>query len=297
MSNLPIGNLPEIFEIPAGSKIIVETPQGTKIAGAELVVAGNGAAIHNGIYRGKDLTDVYTDAQIHAMIADGSFKDLFVGDYVIKTINTSYGGSEKVKFIFAGFDLFLHNGDAEITAHHAVMLPEDSFKTLAAMNGSNTTANGYKGSAMYTTVLPVYAAAIKAAFSNYVLNYKVLVSNAISTSGASMAGAGLPGYASGWEWESVDLCLMNEVQLYGCTVLSSSFYDVGNRNLQFPLFALDPTKKVAGQGFEGAVSSRYDFWLSAVASAATFCYCAGGGTAYFYGASSAVGVRPYFLLS
>ena len=297
MSNLPIGNLPEITEIPAGSKIIVETPQGTKIAGAELVVAGNGAAIHNGIYRGKDLTDVYTDAQIHAMIADGSFKDLFVGDYVIKTINTSYGGSERVKFIFAGFDLFLHDGDTETTAHHAVMLPEDSFKTLAAMNGSNTTANGYKGSAMHSTVLPVYAAAIKAAFSNYVLTHREIISNAISTSGASMAGAGFTGYASGWGWEDITLRLMNEVQLYGCTVLSSSFYDVGNANMQFPLFRLNPAKKVAGQGFEGAVSSRYTFWLSAVASATNFCRCSLNGVADYYGASDARGVRPYFLLS
>ena len=90
---------------------------------------------------------------------------------------------------------------------------------------------------------------------------------------------------------------MNEVQLYGCTVVSSSWYDVGNANLQFPLFRLNPGKKVAGLGFEGAVSSRGSFWLSAVASAEAFCTCNNFGSAGQFVASDARGVRPYFLLS
>jgi len=304
MSNLPIAQLPSITELPAGSKFIVETSNGTKIieggnmeAGLVGLFAGHGAAAHNGIYRGKNLTGVYTDSELHAMIADGSFKDLFIGDYIEKQITTSYGGTETVRFIFAGFDIFLHNGGTEVTSHHAVLVPEDCFKTKAAMNSSNTTANGYNGSAMKTTVLPVYAAAIKSAFSNFVLTHQRLLSNAISTSGASMAGAGFTGYASGWSWYDVDICLMNEVQLYGAKVCSSSFYDVGDGNLQFPLFALDPTKKVAGCGLNAGTEGRSAFWLSAVVSATHFAYCGYDGTAYYYGASNSLGVRPYFLLS
>ena len=304
MSNLPIASLPSITELPSGAKLIVETSAGTKIieggnlrAGLIGLFAGHGAAAHNGIYRGKNLTSVYTDAELHAMIADGSFEDLYIGDYIEKSITTSYGGTETVRFIFAGFDLFLHNGGTEVTSHHAVLVPEDCFKTKAAMNSSNTTANGYNGSAMKSTVLPVYAAAIKSAFSNYVLSHQRLLTNGISTSGTSMAGAGFTGYASGWAWQDVDICLMNEVQLYGTTVLSSSFYDVGDGNLQFPLFALDPTKKVAGCGLDAGTEGRSSFWLSAVASATSFAACADNGDAAYSGASTSLGVRPYFLLS
>lgn len=43
---------------------------------------------HNGIYRGKDLTNVYTIDQKYAMIHDGTFSDLFLGDYFTKSITT-----------------------------------------------------------------------------------------------------------------------------------------------------------------------------------------------------------------
>ena len=41
---------------------------------------------------------------------------------------------------------------------------------------------------------------------------------------------------------------MSEIQVYGSTVLSSSFYDTGCDNIQFPLFRLAPNLKVAGLG-------------------------------------------------
>lgn len=43
---------------------------------------------HNGIYRGKDLTDVYTIDQMYDMNHAGTFDDLFLGDYFTKSITT-----------------------------------------------------------------------------------------------------------------------------------------------------------------------------------------------------------------
>lgn len=43
---------------------------------------------HNGIYRGKDLTNVYTVEEMYEMVHDGSFYDLFLGDYFTKSITT-----------------------------------------------------------------------------------------------------------------------------------------------------------------------------------------------------------------
>lgn len=43
---------------------------------------------HNCIYRGKDLTNVYTVDQMYSMIHSGNFDDLFLGDYFTKSITT-----------------------------------------------------------------------------------------------------------------------------------------------------------------------------------------------------------------
>ena len=51
-------------------------------------IADHNGTIHNGIYRGKDLTNIYTVEQMYAMIHDGSFSDLFLGDYFTKSITT-----------------------------------------------------------------------------------------------------------------------------------------------------------------------------------------------------------------
>ena len=86
--------------------------------------------------------------------------------------------------------------------------------------------------------------------------------------------------------------LMSEIQVYGSTVLSSSFYDTGCDNIQFPLFRLAPNLKVAGLGHNG---SRWWYWLSAVVSAAAFAYCYGDGCSDCNAAGDG-GVRPYFCI-
>ena len=101
------------------------------------------------------------------------------------------------------------------------------------------------------------------------------------------------GYASAWEWQDCQLRLMSEIQIYGSTVFSSSFYDMGNANIQFPLFRLAPNLKVAGLGHNG---SRMWTWLSAVVSAAAFAYCSSIGNSNDHDAAGEGGVRPYFCI-
>lgn len=52
-----------------------------------ILIKGNGLS-HNGIPRGDDLTNVYTDAEMYEMIHSGKFDDLFLGDYFTKSITT-----------------------------------------------------------------------------------------------------------------------------------------------------------------------------------------------------------------
>ena len=248
------------------------------------------AGFHNSIYRGKDLTNVYTIDEICDRIEPGTFEDLYVGDYFDVSITTEFGGTETVRLILAGFDIFWNNGDTAFTKHHAVIIPKDCFKTPAKMNDTSVTTGGYAGSKMHTTVLPVYAAALQIALNNHIISHRELLTTAVSTTGNSNAGAGQIGYASAWEWRDCLLRLMNEIQLCGSTVLSSSFYDIGNGNIQFPLFRLAPHLKVAGLGHNG---SRMWQYLSAVVSAAAFAYCSVDGNSFSNAAAGDGGVRPY----
>lgn len=62
-------------------------------------VFSNSAAAHNSIYRGKNLTNVYTVDEICQRISAGTFKDLYVGDYFDISITTDLGGTETVRWI------------------------------------------------------------------------------------------------------------------------------------------------------------------------------------------------------
>lgn len=254
----------------------------------------NNAGFHNSIYRGKNLTGVYTIEQICSKISSGTFEDLFIGDYFDITISTSYTSSETVRCIFAGFDTYYLNGDTSFTNHHAVIVPKNCFSATASMNSTNTAEGGFIGTDMWKTVLPTYATAIDSALEGHLLTHRTLLTNSISTSLSSMAGAGWSGASNGWEWIDTKLSLMNEVQLYGSTVLSSSFYDVGCDNLQLPLFRLNPRSKIAGQG--GTGDGRMWYWLRAVAGSTTFCLCAYNGLAGYGSASDSLGVRPLFCI-
>ena len=256
-------------------------------------VFSDSAAAHNSIYRGKNLTNVYTVDEICQRISAGTFKDLYVGDYFDISITTDLGGAETVRCILAGFDVFWNNGDTAFTKHHAVIVPKDCFKTKSVMNDTNVTTGGYVGSKMYKTVLPVYAAALQTALNNHILSHRELLTTAVSTTGNSNAGAGITGYASNWEWKDCLVKLMSEIQVYGSTVLSSSFYDTGCDNIQFPLFRLAPNLKVAGLGHNG---SRWWYWLSAVVSAAAFANCNNNGNSNLTYAAGDGGVRPYFCI-
>ena len=55
---------------------------------------------HNGIYRGKNLTNIYTVEQIYERVHDGSFEDLYLGDYftvhLMTDLYTRFTGSSFV---------------------------------------------------------------------------------------------------------------------------------------------------------------------------------------------------------
>lgn len=276
----------------ANKSQLVGTPSGSLTwNGADVATVPNNAGAHNSLFRGINLLTKYTEAQISAKIQAGDFSDLFIGDYIPKTINISGVGDVTANWTIAHFDYFMRMGWGEdntnqsVDEHHVVLVP-DKVLFNAQMNSSNTTAGGYVGSAMYTTQLPKVQTALQTAFgSDHVLKYYSILSNSVAASAASAAGAGWTGSSNNWAWKARYCDLMSEPMVYGTTVFSSSGYDVGVLKTQLALFRLSST----------AINIRVDWWLSAVAYAPDFALVVGGGFARADAASISLGVRPFFV--
>lgn len=287
---------------------------------------------HNGIFRGKDLTNVYTIDQMYERIHNGTFEDLYLGDYFTKSITTDiytrFAGAEfesgttyyekragtapdrpwketedttpqtgkiyatkaivteNVSLMFAAFDYYYNIGNPRLTTHHAVLIPRGcGVATTAKMNAIETTVDSYMGSDMHKIVLPCYAKSFKTALNNHMVTRRALLPGAINESTPSMAGAGMTGASSSWGWDDVELQLMNEVQVYGTMILSSSYYDVGIDCKKLPIFDFIGSTQYANGSF----------WLRSVASSMNFACCSFYGHAVSYSASSANYVRPLIL--
>ena len=251
-------------------------------------IADNYGAFHNSIYRGKDLTSYFASGEMSQAIANGTFKDIYIGDYIIKPI-TIAGTVYNVKWLVADFDYFLGSGDSSCDAHHIVLIPDVTVEVNVSMNDTNDTTGAYIASKMWTEKMPQYAEAIKAAFGEaHVVKHGELLTNAMNATSPSTAGAGWVGSSTNWTWVDVLVNIPNEPMIYGGTVFGSSAFDVGNATKQLALFR-----------FRNFSIGRKWFWLRAVASASGFCVADSGGVAYYYDAahrSSGGGVCPYFLL-
>lgn len=119
---------------------------------------------HKTIYRGENLGNSVSAAQLAAII-DGSFDDLYVGDYWTVPI-TIDGTTVSNNWRIADFDYFLHNGTDK---HHVVIVPDNTLYT-AAMGGN--TSYGYYKSTMFTTNLNKGRTAITNIFPDMVMTYK-----------------------------------------------------------------------------------------------------------------------------
>ena len=246
------------------------------------------AAFANSIWGGRNLLDIYTEAQINSKVAAGDFSGMFIGDYITKTITVD-GTAYTNVWRCAHFDYYLGIGDTECTTHHIVMVPDGIVGTVP-MNSTNATTGGFKGSAMWTTTLPKYTSALQSAFgSAHVLKHRYLITDSMNSSLMSMAGANWTGAVPIWSWEWIDCYanLMTEHMVYGQPIYSSSAADSASYHTQLALFHLRPQ----------LIHCRSSWWLSAVASSDYFANVHWDGYADAGHASYSYGVRPLFLWS
>ena len=258
-----IVDYPETDRVAKDDVFLLDGAQGTRKAlasWAAVELAGLISPInHCNVFRGKNLGGGVSSVQ-KAAIKDGSFDNLYIGDYWV--ING-------VTWRIADMDYFLRCGDTDFTRHHLIIVP-DAPLYIGKMNEAHTTEGGYVGSLMYREGLDQAKTAIAAAFGDLVTSHRDYFCNAVSN--------GLP---SGGAWFDSTVELMSERMVYGNAVFAPvsdgstvpDNYTTGKS--QLALFRMAPRY----------ISNRQWYWLRDVVSAA-----------YFAGVSYG-GVRPYFVIS
>ena len=244
------------------------------------VIVPKNAGTHNGIYRGKDITDLFYDGTLSQQIAAGTFDDVFIGDYII-------GKVSKRKYLVADINYRLNMGDTECKTPHILMIPERIMGT-AKMNDTNITTGAYVGSKMYIEYLMPFKEVIYNDFeSEHIVSHRNLFANATTN-----------GYESAGGWFHSDIELMNEIMVYGSNIFhniqngANLAYNYTMDKQQLSLFRLKPDLTVA----RNDAGERYWYWLRDVVSASNFAVVSAGGYAGGNGASLSGGVRPAFLI-
>lgn len=228
----------------------------------------------NNIYRGKDLTSIYSIDEIYNRTIDGTFKDLYIGDYI--TVG-------KYKIAIAGFNIYSKTGTVDLN-NHIVFIIESGIPD-SYMNPTDTSEGGYYNSYMNKTYLPKIYSEINPLLKNHIITHKELMTNNMNPNLIPSGNPNWKGATTNWDWYDTNLILCSEVEVYGSTVWSSSGYDIGIAKVQLPYFRLN----------ERNINIRSKWWLSAVYSAYGFCDCHWDGSASALNASNVFRIRPRFL--
>ena len=262
----------------------------------------DGPEAHNAMWGGRDITAAFNNGTVSANIKNGTFKNIFPGDYITKQITIPQvladdgttvlfaGGTYAVNWVIADCDYWINKGDqgSGMTTHHVVIVPQTPIFN-AQMNSTNTTEGGYAGSEMYKKIIPACATGIVNAFgSSHILTFSDHLTRDLNTSAVSSGITVFTG-APNWNgaWYSQQCNLMSEAMVYDGPHCASSAIDNIMATRQMSAFRLS----------EKSINyNRQWWWLRDVVSSAYFAHVYGGGSASAYSASYVGGVRPFALL-
>ena len=261
----------------------------------------DGPEAHNAMWGGRDITAAFNAGTVSANIANGTFHDIFPGDYITKqvtiprvladdgTTELFAGGTGTFNWVIADCDYWINKGDTAVTAHHVAIVPQTPIFS-AHMNATNTTEGGYAGSEMYKNVIPACATGIVNAFgSDHILTFRDMIVNNINASGISLGNSswlGVSAWGSG-QWVDAQCNLIGEHMVYGHSVWSSGGENQMIQTRQMSAFRL--SEKLINY-------NRRWWWLRDVVSSERFASVGVDGLAHADYASFVFGVRPFALL-
>jgi hypothetical protein len=282
MAEKKISELPQVTDMAVDDKILVEKSAGTKIIRYEDLLADLERKIQTDIkraatYQGRNLTDVYTPAQLSAKIKKQDFIDLNIGDYFDVTLKNS----EEVQFVISGFNTNLMQGNNGVginTNPHITMTFRDCLKTTYQMNSSNTNTGGYAGSKLAETVNTTIYNLLPDAWESIVMPTSRLEPNKGTIA-----------------WATRNMWLLSEPEVLGRSCRGESEYGCGV--MQLPIFAGSFRHIIKGLG-KGASEggSKFNWWLASPYASNTTCFSgiSSDGYANYYNASYKYGVAPGF---
>ncbi|AZA21601.1 MAG: hypothetical protein DQL94_05040 [Lactobacillus helveticus] len=257
----------------------------TRLRDAFYSMVPDGAPTHNNIFRGWNLGAL--NATHIANIQNGSFKDMFIGDYF------SINGSN---YVIAGINTKHLHGDKPLLSNHLLLMPDrvskldndtvmrPDGKTTHYMNDTDTTDGGFANTKLYKTYMPSIQRKLEADFGSHLLTFREVVSTHVDSSGAPDNG----------EWRDAKVGIPNEVMVFGTTLngnnKNNAWYNVGDDDTQLPLFRLNPDELTNHRDLA--------YWLRDIHSASGFVDArSDGGYAGWHNASEAWnGVRAFFLI-
>lgn len=256
----------------------------TRLRDAFYAMVPDGAPTHNNVFRGQNLGAL--NATHIANIQNGSFHDMFIGDYF------SINGSN---YVIAGINTKHLHGDNAPLGNHLLLMPDrystledgtvmrSDGKTTHYMNDTDTTTGGFANTKLYKTYMPSIQKRLEADFGSHLLTFREVISTHVDESGA-------PDQA---EWRDAKLGIPNEIMVYG-SILSGnnqndSWYNIGDDDVQLPLFRLNSDE----------LTNHRDtaLWLRDIHSASGFADVDNLGYANWHSASgTGLGVRAFFLI-
>ena len=259
----------------------------------------DGAEVHNAMWGGRDITAAFDNGTVSANIANGSFKDIFPGDYITKQVTKPQvladdgttvlfdGGTYTVNWVITDCDYWINKGDTAKPAHHVAIVPQVPIFS-ARMNPTNTAEGCYAGSEMYRSIIPACATGIVSAFgSDHILTFRDYLAYDLNTSAVSSGSTTFTGASWHGAWHSQQCNLLSEAMVYNGPHCASSALDNIVATRQMSAFRLS----------EKAINyNTYPWWLRDVGSSELFAGVGGCGDVLVREASRVFGVRPFALL-
>lgn len=270
----------------------------------------NNAAAHNCIFRGKNLgTFDFHDNIINSLILDkirdGSFKDLYIGDYFYVNVERYDGDYKQLKCKIAGFNTYYNPfigysiGNIDYNArfankyNHAVIvaeyIDETPIHSILESEGIQNVIYTNLYSRLYddsdnNNISYNISSLLQSTFNNSILKHRTSFPIGYDTVLKNYYFGNLNTYIN----------LLSETQIFGTSIfhhLSSDY-----QNTQLPLFALDPTAKIirdSGNIIDGEING---YWLRNTYEKDSFVYVTNEGIMDKSNYTESFGICPFFCI-
>lgn len=290
----------------------------TITAGDALTIGTNIAAADTVAEQIEDATDDISSLQSDMTTAQGNITQLMSkGNWLtglrFKNLGTSFSAEQATALATGDFSEFWNGdywiingvtwrivdntgwarrrGDTEFNSPSLIIMPDTNLIEAEAflIDDSNTATHGYKDCAYRTRSDSKGKSACKTAFegafgATHIASHKEIISTGRGANGAT-----------GWAWDTCDVELPSEVNIYGHNVWAKSqdangggAFNTGDRWGQFMLFRLAPYM---------AINRSISYWLRDIVGASSFALVSYRGAAASDAPSGALlGLRPYAIV-